>query len=45
MAGSGQVSASDNPPIVTRVEKEVDALDGDEDFEGGLEVGGEPLLV
>ncbi len=33
------------PPIVTRLGKEVDALDGGEDFEGGLGVGGEPLLV
>jgi hypothetical protein len=28
-----------------RVGKEVDALDGGEDFEGWLGVGGEPLLV
>ena len=33
------------PPIVTRLRKEVDALDDGEDFEGGLGVGGEPLLV
>ena len=45
MAGGGQVSAGAIPPIVTRVGKEVDALDGGEDFEGGLGVGREPLLV
>ena len=45
MAGGGQASAGAIPPIVTRVGKEVDALDGGEDFEGGLGVGGEPLLV
>jgi hypothetical protein len=46
MAGGGQASAGAIPPIVTRrVRKEVDALDGGEDFEGGLGVGGEPLLA
>ncbi len=45
MAGGGQASADAIPPIVMRVGKEVDALNGGEDFEGGLEVGGEPLLV
>ena len=29
-------------PIVTRVGKEVDTLNGEDDFEGGLGVGGEP---
>jgi hypothetical protein len=33
-------------PIITRVGKEVNTFDGDhDDFEGGLGVGGEPLLV
>jgi hypothetical protein len=45
MAGGRQVSADAIPPIVTRVGKEVDALDGGKDFEGGLGVGEEPLLV
>jgi hypothetical protein len=45
MAGGGQASAGAIPPIVKRVGKEVDALDDGEDFEGGLGVGGEPLLV
>ncbi len=45
MAGGGQASAGAIPPIVTRVGKEVDALDGGKDLEGGLGVGGEPLLV
>ena len=45
MAGGRQASASAIPPIVTKVVKEVDALDGGEDFEGGLGVGREPLLV
>jgi hypothetical protein len=45
MAGGGQASAGTIPPIVTRVGKEVDALDGGEDFEEGLGVGGEPLLA
>ncbi len=33
------------PPIVMRVGKEVDTLDGGGGFEGGLGVGGEPLLT
>ena len=33
------------PPIITRVGKEVDTLGGGDDFEGGLRVGGEPLLA
>ena len=33
------------PPIVTRVGKEFDTLEGDANFEGGLGVGGEPLLA
>ena len=33
------------PLIVTRVGKEVDKLEGEADFEGGLRVGGEPLLA
>ena len=45
MAGGGQALADAIPPIVTRVGKKVDALDGGEDFEGGLGVGKEPLLV
>ena len=45
MAGDRQASAGAIPPIKTRVGKEVDALDGGEDFEGGLGVGGEPLLA
>ena len=44
MAGGGQASAGTIPPIVTRVEKEVDALDCVEDFDGVLGIGGEPLL-
>ena len=44
MAGGGQASAGAIPPIVTRVGKEVDELEGEADFEGGLGVGGEPLL-
>ena len=44
MAGGGQASAGAIPPIVTRAGKEVDELEGEVDFEGGLEVGGEPLL-
>jgi len=45
MAGGGQASAGAIPSILTRVGKEVDALDGGKDFERGLGVGGEPLLV
>jgi hypothetical protein len=45
MAGGGQASAGAIPPIVTRVGKEVDTLEGEGDFEGGLGVGGEPLLA
>ena len=45
MAGGGQAAAGAIPPIVTRVGKEVDTLDGEDDFEGGLGVGGEPLLA
>ncbi len=45
MAGGGQASAGAIPPIVTRVGKEVDTLDGGKDFDGGLGVGREPLLV
>jgi hypothetical protein len=30
---------------VTRVGKEVDTLEGEVNFEGGLGVGGEPLLA
>ncbi len=45
MAGGGKASAGAIPPIIVRVGKEVDALNGGEDFEGGLGVGGEPLLV
>ena len=44
MAGGGQASAGAIPPIVMRVGKEVDELEGEVDFEGGLGVGGEPLL-
>ena len=45
MAGGGQASAGAIPPIVTRVEKEVDTLDGGDNFEGWLGVGREPLLA
>jgi hypothetical protein len=45
VAGGGQASAGAIPPIVTRVGKEVDTLEGDDDFEGGLGLGGEPLLA
>ncbi len=45
IAGGGQASVGAIPPIVTRVGKEVDALEGDDDFEGGLGLGGEPLLA
>jgi len=45
MAGGGQATAGTILPIVTRVGKEVDALDGGKDFDGGLGVGEEPLLV
>jgi len=45
-AGGGQASSGAIPPIVTRVGKEVDTLDGGhDDFKGGLGVGGEPLLM
>ncbi len=44
VAGGGQASVGAIPPIVTRVGKEVDMLDGEDDFKGGLGVGGEPLL-
>jgi len=42
----GQASTGAIPPIVTRVGKEVDTfVGGRDDVEGGLGVGGEPLLV
>jgi hypothetical protein len=44
MAGGRQVSAGTFPPIITRVGKEVNKLEGEVDFEGGLGVGGELLL-
>jgi len=44
MAGGGQAAAGAIPPIVTRVGKEVDEREGEVDFDGGLGVGGEPLL-
>ena len=44
MAGGGQAAAGAIPPIVMRVGKEVDELEGEVDFEGGLGVGREPLL-
>ncbi len=45
MAGGGQASAGAIPPIVTRVGKEVNTLEGDDNFEGRLGAGGEPLLA
>jgi hypothetical protein len=46
MAGGGQAAAGAILPIVTRVGKDIDTLDGGrDDFEGGLGAGGEPLLV
>ncbi len=45
MAGGGQATVGAILPIVTRVGKEVAALDGGKDFDGGLGVGEEPLLV
>ncbi len=45
MAGGGRAAAGTILPIVMRVGKEVNELGGAVDFEGGLGVGGEPLLV
>ena len=45
VSGGRQASVGAIPPLVTRVGKEVDTLEGDDDFEGGLGVGGEPLLA
>jgi hypothetical protein len=45
MAGGRQASAGAIPPIVRRVGKEVNTLKGDDDFEGGLGAGREPLLA
>ena len=44
MAGDGQAAAGAIPPIVMRVGKEVDEREGEVEFDGGLGVGGEPLL-
>ena len=45
-AGGGHASMGAIPPIVTRVGKEVNMLDGGhDDFEERLGVGGAPLLV
>ena len=44
-AGGGQASTGAKPPIVVRVGKEVDMIDGGDDFNGGLGVGREPLLA